>query len=79
MCGISDAEYGQAVAAVVVTKPGTPASFAPAHVVAYAKTKMALHAAPRRVVFAQELPVNAMGKVGAVHLHTQQKLLVYTM
>ena len=46
-------------------KPGAPACFAPADVVAYAKTKMASHAAPRRVVFVQEVPVNAMGKVGS--------------
>ena len=65
VCGISDDEYGQAVGAVVVIKPGAPECLTPADVVAYAKTKMASHAAPRRVVFVQEVPVNAMGKVGS--------------
>lgn len=63
VCGIADAEYGQAAAAAVVIKPDAPAGLAPADIAVYARTKVASHAAPRRVVFVQELPTNAMGKV----------------
>ena len=63
VCGIPDAEYGQAIGAVVVAKPDTPSALAAADIIAFAKTKVASYAAPRRVVFLQELPVNAMGKV----------------
>ena len=67
MCGIPDAEYGQAVGAVVLVKPDAPAGLTPADIAAYAKTKVASYAAPRRVVFVQDLPVNAMGKVSRSH------------
>ncbi len=63
MCGLADAEYGQVVGAVVVIKSDAPACLTPADIVAYARTKVASHATPRRVVFVRELPVNAMGKV----------------
>ena len=65
VCGIADAEYGQAVAAAVVIKPDAPAGLAPADIIAFAKTKLASYSVPRRVVFIQELPVNAMGKVSS--------------
>jgi hypothetical protein len=65
VCGIPDAEYGQAVAAVVVAKPDAHAALTPEGVIAFAKTKVASYATPRRVVFVQELPVNAMGKVSS--------------
>ena len=63
VCGLADAEYGQVVGAVVVLKPGAPAGLAPADITAFAKTKVASYSVPRRVIFVEELPVNAMGKV----------------
>ena len=63
VCGLADAEYGQVVGAVVVLKPGASAGLAPADITAFVKTKVASYALPRRVVFVEELPVNAMGKV----------------
>ncbi len=66
VCGIPDAEYGQAIGAVVVAKSDVPVALAAADIIAFAKTKVAPYAEPRRVVFLQELPVNAMGKVSGV-------------
>jgi AMP-binding enzyme C-terminal domain len=77
VCGIPDAEYGQAVAAVVVAKPDAAAALTPEGVIAFAKTKVVSYATPRRVVFVQELPVNAMGKVSS-GWHAQQQALFVT-
>ena len=59
--GIPDADFGEAVTAVVVASPG----YAPceADIIAKLKTEIANFKVPKRVHVVPELPRNAMGKV----------------
>ncbi len=59
--GVDDEDWGQALAAYVVTKDG--ASLEHDDVVAYAKERVARYAVPRKTMFLDELPRNPTGKV----------------
>jgi malonyl-CoA/methylmalonyl-CoA synthetase len=59
--GVPHPEYGEAVMAVVVPKPG--ASLREDQVIALLKAKIANFKVPKRVFFLPELPRNTMGKV----------------
>jgi malonyl-CoA/methylmalonyl-CoA synthetase len=59
--GIPDADFGEAVVAVVVAAPGH--RLTEAGVIAALKAGIARFKVPKRVLFAAELPRNAMGKV----------------
>jgi len=59
--GIPDADFGETVAAVVVGKPDH--TLTPASIVAALKADIAAFKVPKRVLFVEELPRNAMGKV----------------
>lgn len=59
--GIPDADFGEAVAAVVVAQPGN--TLTEQSVIAALKSEIASFKVPKRVHFVAELPRNAMGKV----------------
>jgi malonyl-CoA/methylmalonyl-CoA synthetase len=59
--GIPDADFGEAVAAVVVAQPGH--TLTEQSVIAALKSEIASFKVPKRVHFVAELPRNAMGKV----------------
>ncbi len=59
--GVPDADFGEAVAAVVVAQPGHALS--ESGVIAALKSEIASFKVPKRVHFVAELPRNAMGKV----------------
>jgi len=59
--GVPDADFGEAVVAIVIAQPGH--SLTEATVVDALKRDIARFKVPKRVVFASELPRNAMGKV----------------
>ncbi len=59
--GIEDPKWGEAACAVIVRRPG--AVIDEAGVLALFKDRLARYKHPRRVVFAESLPRNAMGKV----------------
>ena len=59
--GIDDDEFGQALAAFVVTEPGTELSIE--QVRTHVKNHLARHKVPRTVTFIDELPRNATGKL----------------
>lgn len=59
--GIDDPRWGEAACAVVVRKPG--AALQEADVMALFRDRLARYKHPRRVVFTDALPKNALGKV----------------
>ncbi len=59
--GVDDDEFGQALAAFVVTEPG--AELSAEQVKAHVKDRLARHKVPRTVSFIDELPRNATGKL----------------
>jgi malonyl-CoA/methylmalonyl-CoA synthetase len=59
--GVADPDFGEAVTAVVVAKPGHV--LREAEIVAVLKQEMAVFKVPKRVYVVDELPRNAMGKV----------------
>jgi malonyl-CoA/methylmalonyl-CoA synthetase len=59
--GLPHPDFGEAVAAVVVARPG--ASIDAAQVIAALKDRIANYKVPKRVWVVDELPRNAMGKV----------------
>lgn len=59
--GIPDPDFGEAVTAVVTTRPGH--ELTERGIIAALKGEIASFKVPKRVVFVQELPRNAMGKV----------------
>jgi malonyl-CoA/methylmalonyl-CoA synthetase len=59
--GVPDPDFGEAVTAVVVAKPGHAPS--EADLIAALKAEIANFKVPKRVHFVDELPRNAMGKV----------------
>jgi malonyl-CoA/methylmalonyl-CoA synthetase len=60
--GLPDAEFGEAVSAVVVRRPDA-AALTEAGVIAALRGELAGFKLPKRVIFATELPRNSMGKV----------------
>ncbi len=60
--GVPHADFGEAVTAVVVPRPGGPRPD-PGALVAQARAELAGYKVPRRIVVLDELPRNAMGKV----------------
>jgi fatty-acyl-CoA synthase len=59
--GVADAKWGEAACAVVVRRPG--AGIDEAAVLALFNDRLARYKHPRRIVFAESLPKNALGKV----------------
>jgi malonyl-CoA/methylmalonyl-CoA synthetase len=59
--GVPDPDFGEAVAAVIVGKPGHTLS--EASIISALRGEIAHFKVPKRVVFADALPRNAMGKV----------------
>ena len=59
--GVPDADFGEAVAAVVVAQPGQ--TLTESGVIAALKSEIASFKVPKRVHFVDDLPRNAMGKV----------------
>lgn len=59
--GVPHADFGEAVTAVVVPKPGCSPS--ESDVIAYLKARIANFKVPKRVFFLPDLPRNTMGKV----------------
>jgi fatty-acyl-CoA synthase len=68
--GVADAKWGEAACAVVVRRPG--AAIDEAAVLALFRERLARYKHPRRVVFADALPKNALGKI---QKHELKKLL----
>ena len=68
--GVDDPKWGEAACAVIVRRPGT--ELGEAAVLALFKERLARYKHPRRVVFADALPKNALGKV---QKHELKKLL----
>jgi len=59
--GVPDEQWGEAVKAIVVKKPGAAAS--EAEIVAFARARIAGYKVPRTVDFADNLPRNPSGKI----------------
>ena len=59
--GVPHPDFGEAVIAVVV--PASGASLTESGIITWTKNKLAAYKAPKRVVFADALPRNTMGKV----------------
>jgi malonyl-CoA/methylmalonyl-CoA synthetase len=60
--GVPHRDFGEAVTAVIVVRPGEPAP-TEAGVIAALKSRLANFKVPKRVHFVEDLPRNAMGKV----------------
>jgi malonyl-CoA/methylmalonyl-CoA synthetase len=69
--GVPHPDFGEAVTAVVVKQKG--AALDEAAVVAHVKGQLANFKVPKRVVFVDDLPRNAMGKVQKNILRDQLK------
>jgi malonyl-CoA/methylmalonyl-CoA synthetase len=69
--GVPHADYGEAVAAVIVAKPN--ARLSEAGIIASLKSKIANFKVPKRVMFLDDLPRNTMGKVQKNLLREQFK------
>lgn len=67
--GLPDADFGEAVTAVVVARPG--ARLDEATLSALARSSLAGFKVPKRFIFVTELPRNAMGKVQKARLRSQ--------
>jgi len=67
--GVPDPDFGEAVTAVVVAKPGHAPS--ESDLIATLKAEIAHFKVPKRVYFVEELPRNAMGKVEKNSLRTR--------
>ncbi len=71
--GVPHPDFGEAVVAVIVRKPGVELDSAA--IVAQLKNKIANFKVPKRVFVSDELPRNAMGKVQKAVLREQHKAL----
>lgn len=60
--GMPDAEFGEQIVAAVVRRPGVPEVDAPT-LVEFCRENLAAYKKPKRIVFVEALPRNAMGKV----------------
>ena len=69
--GVPHPDFGEAVTAVIVAKPG--ASLSESEVIGSLKSKIANFKVPKRVFFVPELPRNTMGKVQKNLLRDQYK------
>jgi fatty-acyl-CoA synthase len=69
--GVDDDEWGQRLRAVVVTQKGKKLS--EDQVKSYVKERLARYKVPREVVFMDELPRNATGKVLKRELRDQEE------
>lgn len=67
--GLPHADFGEAVTAVIVPKPG--AEIEPDRLVAILKSRLAGYKVPKRIVVQDSLPRNAMGKVQKNSLREQ--------
>lgn len=63
--GLADQDYGEQVVAAVVVRPGTatPNDDLATELIAHCRDQLASYKKPRRVVFVDALPRNALGKV----------------
>ncbi len=59
--GCPDQEWGEQVIALIIPRPGPPP--AAADIIAFCRQHLAAYKAPRRVVFVNEFPANALGKI----------------
>jgi acyl-CoA synthetase (AMP-forming)/AMP-acid ligase II len=59
--GVPDEQWGEAVAAVVVTKPGASASVE--ELQEWVRARLRSSRMPQRIEFADELPYNETGKL----------------
>jgi malonyl-CoA/methylmalonyl-CoA synthetase len=71
--GVPHPDFGEAVVAVIVRKPGVELDGAA--IVAQLKGKIANFKVPKRVFVSDDLPRNAMGKVQKALLREQHKAL----
>ncbi|HJV81735.1 malonyl-CoA synthase [Noviherbaspirillum sp.] len=69
--GVPHHDFGEAVTAVIVTRPG--AALSEGDVIGYLKSRIANFKVPKRVFFLQDLPRNTMGKVQKNVLREQFK------
>jgi malonyl-CoA/methylmalonyl-CoA synthetase len=67
--GCPDNEWGERVTAVVVPRAGVTAD--EAEIIAFCRERLAHYKAPRQVIFAPDLPRNAMGKVQKADLRRE--------
>jgi malonyl-CoA/methylmalonyl-CoA synthetase len=70
--GVPHEDFGEAVVAVVVPRPGGPAPDEAA-VIGGLRSRLAAFKTPKRVVFVDELPRNTMGKVQKAALRERYK------
>ena len=68
--GCPDAEWGERVVALVVRRAGL-AAVNEDDLIAFCRQRLAVYKAPRRVIFVDALPRNALGKVQKVQLRTE--------
>ena len=66
MIGCPDREWGERVTAVVVLQRG--ASVADQELIAFCRERLAPYKSPKSIVFREDLPRNAMGKVQKAEL-----------
>ena len=59
--GAPDADLGEQVVALIVPQPGPPPS--PEELIAFCRQRLASFKKPRRIIFVESLPRNALGKV----------------
>ena len=59
--GLPHPDFGEAVTAVVVARPG--AELSELQIIQHVKTQLANYKVPKRVILLPDLPRNAMGKV----------------
>jgi malonyl-CoA/methylmalonyl-CoA synthetase len=71
--GVPHPDFGEAVLAVVVARPGTPPD--PEALIAALKSRIANFKVPKQIFLAPELPRNAMGKVQKKVLREQHQTL----
>ncbi len=64
--GVPDADFGEQVVAVIVPREGDAPSAE--EIVAFCRERVAAYKKPRRVLFVEALPRNALGKVQKHHL-----------
>ncbi|MEO8894629.1 MAG: malonyl-CoA synthase [Rhizomicrobium sp.] len=69
--GVAHPDFGEGVTAVVVKKPDTVLT--EAEVIGALKDRLAVYKLPKRVLFVEDLPRNAMGKVQKVLLREAYK------